>query len=94
MSSDLRKTVDCRHLISRIVDESKFMEFKKGYGETLVTGFSRLYGHEVGIIANNGILFSESALKGAHFVSLCNQRDIPLIFLQNITGVKRIIVFD
>lgn len=71
MSSDLRKRMDCRNLISRVLDGSKFMEFKEGYGETLVTGFGRLYGNEVGIVANNGVLFSESALKGAHFVTLC-----------------------
>lgn len=72
LSSDLRKPVDCRNLIARVVDGSKFMEFKKGYGSTLVTGFGKLFGNEVGIVANNGILFSESAQKGAHFVTLCD----------------------
>ncbi len=83
---DLRKPYDVREVIARIVDNSDFDEFKKLYGETLVCGFAHLYGMPVGIIANNGILFSESALKGAHFVELCCQRKIPLIFLQNITG--------
>ena len=75
-----------REVIARIVDGSRLDEFKKEYGPTLVTGFARIHGHPVGIIANNGILFSESALKGAHFIELCDQRKIPLIFLQNITG--------
>jgi 3-methylcrotonyl-CoA carboxylase beta subunit len=83
---DSRKPYDIREVIARIVDNSEFDEFKKLYGETLVCGFAHLYGYPVGIIANNGILFSESALKGAHFVELCCQRKIPLIFLQNITG--------
>ena len=69
-----------------MVDGSRFHEFKKLYGETLVCGFAKVWGHQVGIVANNGILFSESALKGAHFIELCNQRRIPLVFLQNITG--------
>lgn len=84
--TDTRKPFDVREIIARIVDDSDFDEFKKLYGETLVCGFARLYGAPVGIIANNGILFSESSLKGAHFVELCCQRKIPLIFLQNITG--------
>lgn len=84
--SDLKKPYDVRDVISCIIDGSGFDEFKKLYGETLVCGFARLFGYPVGIIANNGILFSESALKGAHFVELCCQRKIPLIFLQNITG--------
>lgn len=71
MSSDLRRGMDSRYLIARVLDGSRFMEFKKQYGETLVTGFGELYGKEVGIVANNGILFSESSLKGAHFVTLC-----------------------
>ena len=75
-----------RELIARLVDGSEFHEFKKLYGETLVTGFAHIEGYEVGILGNNGVLFSESALKGAHFVELCAQRKIPLIFLQNITG--------
>ena len=84
--SDTRTPYDVREVIRRLADGSRFHEFKKLYGETLVTGFARIHGHEVGIVANNGILFSESALKGAHFVELCNQRKIPLLFLQNITG--------
>lgn len=84
--TDPRKPYDIREVIARVVDGSRFDEFKKLYGETLVTGFAHLYGMPVGIIANNGILFSESAQKGAHFVELCCQRRIPLIFLQNITG--------
>jgi len=86
VGDNLRKPYDVRKVIARIVDGSKFDEFKQLYGETLVTGFARLYGYPVGIVANNGILFSESALKGAHFIELCSQRKIPLIFLQNITG--------
>ncbi|MEV4423008.1 carboxyl transferase domain-containing protein, partial [Patulibacter sp. NPDC049589] len=84
--ADLRTPYDPREIISRIVDGSRFHEFKANYGTTLVTGFARLHGHEVGIIANQGVIFSESALKGAHFIELCDQRKIPLIFLQNITG--------
>ena len=83
---DTRQPYDVREIIARIVDNSEFDEFKKNYGETLVTGFAHIYGMPVGIIANNGVLFSESALKGAHFVELCCQRGIPLVFLQNITG--------
>ncbi len=84
--SDTRKPFDVREVIARIFDGSEFDEFKRFYGETLVCGFAHLYGTPVGIVANNGILFSESALKGAHFIELCSQRGIPLIFLQNITG--------
>ena len=84
--ADTRKPYDVREVIARIVDGSRFDEFKARYGSTLVTGFAHLYGYPVGIIANNGILFSESAQKGAHFVELCSQRNIPLLFLQNITG--------
>ena len=84
--ADLRTPYDVREVIARITDGSRLEEFKKEYGPTLVTGFARIHGHPVGIIANNGILFSESALKGAHFIELCDQRKIPLIFLQNITG--------
>ena len=84
--ADTRTPYDVREVIRRVVDGSRFHEFKKLYAETLVCGFARIWGHEVGIVANNGILFSESALKGAHFVQLCNQRGIPLVFLQNITG--------
>ena len=83
---DTRRPFDIREVIARIVDGSRFDEFKARYGKTLVTGFAHLHGYPVGIIANNGILFSESALKGAHFIELCNQRGIPLVFLQNITG--------
>src|SRR6266404_5729513 len=86
VSADFRKPYDVREVIARLVDDSAFDEFKQLYGSTLVCGFSRLYGHPVGIVANNGILLSESALKGAHFIELCAQRGIPLIFLQNITG--------
>ncbi len=81
-----RQPYDVREVIARIVDDSAFDEFKKLYGTTLVCGFAHLYGHPVGILANNGILFSESAMKGAHFIELCTSRGIPLIFLQNITG--------
>ena len=84
--ADVRQPYDVREVIARLVDGSEFDEFKKLYGETLVTGFARLSGMPVGIIANNGVLFSESALKGAHFIELCCQRKIPLLFLQNITG--------
>jgi 3-methylcrotonyl-CoA carboxylase beta subunit len=83
---DARKPYDVREVIARIVDGSEFDEFKQLYGTTLVCGFAHLFGYPVGIIANNGILFSESALKGAHFIELCAQRGVPLIFLQNITG--------
>ena len=84
--ADTRTPYDVREVIRRVVDGSRFHEFKQLYGETLVCGFARIWGYPVGIIANNGILFSESALKGAHFIELCNQRGIPLVFLQNITG--------
>ncbi len=84
--SDTRTPYDVREVIRRIVDGSRFHEFKQLYAETLVCGFASIWGHEVGIVANNGILFSESALKGAHFIQLCNQRGIPLVFLQNISG--------
>lgn len=84
--SDARKPFDVREVIARIVDGSRFDEFKARFGSTLITGFASLYGMPVGIIANNGILFSESAQKGAHFIELCTQRNIPLLFIQNITG--------
>lgn len=84
--SDPRKPFDSREIIARIVDGSEFDEFKALFGTTLVCGFSHLFGYPIGIIANNGILFGESALKGAHFIELCAQRNIPLLFLQNITG--------
>ncbi|SFC45082.1 3-methylcrotonyl-CoA carboxylase beta subunit [Marinospirillum celere] len=86
VGNDLRKPYDVREVIARIVDASEFDEFKRWYGDTLVTGFARIHGYPVGIVANNGVLFSESAQKGAHFVELCCQRGIPLVFLQNITG--------
>lgn len=86
ISKDFRKPYDAREIIARIVDSSEFQEFKPLYGTTLICGFAHLYGYPVGIIANNGILFSESALKGTHFIELCCQRGIPLLFLQNITG--------
>ncbi|MFP5464327.1 MAG: carboxyl transferase domain-containing protein [Gammaproteobacteria bacterium] len=84
--ADARQPFDVREVIARLVDGSEFQEFKQLYGTTLVCGFAHLWGYPVGIIANNGILFSESALKGAHFIELCCQRKIPLVFLQNITG--------
>ncbi|MBI1395397.1 MAG: methylcrotonoyl-CoA carboxylase [Betaproteobacteria bacterium] len=84
--TDPRKPFDVREIIARIVDGSELDEFKQNYGTTLVCGFAHLFGYPVGIVANNGILFSESALKGAHFIELCAQRGIPLVFLQNITG--------
>jgi len=83
---DTRKPFDVREIIARVVDGSRFDEFKARFGATLVCGFARIEGMQVGIIANNGILFSESAVKGAHFIELCCQRKIPLVFLQNITG--------
>jgi 3-methylcrotonyl-CoA carboxylase beta subunit len=86
ISKDARVPYDVREVIARIVDGSKFHEFKMNYGKTLVTGFAHIWGMPVGIIANNGVLFSESALKATHFIELCEQRMIPLIFLQNITG--------
>jgi 3-methylcrotonyl-CoA carboxylase beta subunit len=84
--TDVRKPFEVREVIARVVDDSRFDEFKATYGTTLVTGFAHIFGYPVGIVANNGILFSESALKGAHFIELCSQRGIPLIFLQNIAG--------
>ncbi len=84
--TDPRKAYDCRELIARIVDGSDFHEFKKEYGDTLVCGFAKIEGYQVGVLGNNGVLFSESALKGTHFVRLCSQRKMPLVFLQNITG--------
>ena len=83
---DTRTPFDVREIIARIVDESALHEFKALYGETLVTGFAHIHGYPVGIVANNGILFPESAQKGAHFIQLCDRRRIPLLFLQNITG--------
>ncbi|EKO3964871.1 methylcrotonoyl-CoA carboxylase [Vibrio fluvialis] len=86
VNADLRLSFDVREIIARLVDDSEFDEFKALYGSTLVCGFAQLYGHRIGIVANNGILFSESAQKGAHFIELCAKRKIPLLFLQNITG--------
>ena len=86
ISADIKKPYDVREVIARTVDGSEFDEFKARYGMTLVTGFARIWGYPVGIVANNGILFSESALKGSHFIELCAQRGIPLVFLQNVTG--------
>src|SRR5205085_4017090 len=81
-----KKPYDVREVVARVVDGSELDEFKARYGTTLVTGFAHIWGYPVGIVANNGILFSESAQKGAHFIELCAQRKIPLVFLQNITG--------
>jgi 3-methylcrotonyl-CoA carboxylase beta subunit len=86
VSTDSRHPYDVREVIARIVDDSAFSEFKANYGTTLVCGFARIWGHQVGIVANNGILFGESAQKGAHFIELCDQRKTPLVFLQNISG--------
>jgi 3-methylcrotonyl-CoA carboxylase beta subunit len=84
--TDVQAPYDVREVIARLVDGSEFHEFKREYGTTLVTGFAHIHGHPVGIVANNGVLFSESALKGAHFIELCDQRGVPLLFLQNISG--------
>jgi 3-methylcrotonyl-CoA carboxylase beta subunit len=84
--TDSRTHYDVREVVARLVDGSRFQEFKANYGTTLVTGFARIHGHPVGIVANNGVLFSESALKGAHFIQLCDRRGVPLLFLQNISG--------
>ena len=86
VNADTRKSYEVREILARLVDGSRFDEFKERYGTTLVTGFARLHGFLVGILANNGVLFSESALKATHFIELCNMRGIPLLFLQNITG--------
>ena len=86
LPKDLRTFIDTREIIARLVDGSEFQEFKALYGESLVCGFGRVMGYPIGIVANNGILFSESSLKGAHFVELCCQRKVPLLFMQNITG--------
>uniref|UniRef100_A0A8C5WYJ7 methylcrotonoyl-CoA carboxylase n=1 Tax=Laticauda laticaudata TaxID=8630 RepID=A0A8C5WYJ7_LATLA len=88
VGEQLKRNFDVKEVIARIVDGSKFDEFKALYGDTLVTGFARIFGYPVGIIGNNGVLFSESAKKGTHFIQLCCQRNIPIIFLQNITGNK------
>lgn len=86
VGSNLKQPFNIKEVIARIVDGSRFDEYKQRYGETLITGFGRLYGYPVGIVANNGVLYSESAMKGANFIQICAQRKIPLIFLQNITG--------
>jgi len=86
IQKDIRKPYDVREVIARIVDGSRFHEFKKLYGDTLVTGFAHIWGFPVGILANNGVLFSESALKATHFIEMCSQRSVPIVFLQNITG--------
>ncbi|KAI9676107.1 MAG: Methylcrotonoyl-CoA carboxylase beta chain, mitochondrial [Caeruleum heppii] len=86
VGTNLRKPIPAHEIIARIVDGSEFAEFKPEYGTTLVTGFARIYGRQIGVVANNGILFSESALKGAHFIQICARRNIPLVFLQNISG--------
>jgi acetyl-CoA carboxylase carboxyltransferase component len=83
---DLRKPIDAKEIIARMVDGSRFQEFKSRYAPTLVTGFAYIMGYPVGILANNGVLFSETSLKGAHFIELCTSRNIPILFLQNITG--------
>lgn len=85
-TTNLRKPIPIREVIARVVDGSEFSEFKRDFGATLVTGFASIYGHKVGIVANDGILFASSAVKGAHFIELCSQRGIPLVFLQNISG--------
>jgi 3-methylcrotonyl-CoA carboxylase beta subunit len=84
--ADVRTPYDVREVIARIVDGSRFQEFKARFGTTLVTGFARIHGMPIGIVANNGVLFSESAAKGSHFVQLCGQRGVPLLFVQNVTG--------
>ncbi|WP_342643360.1 acyl-CoA carboxylase subunit beta [Rhodoligotrophos ferricapiens] len=86
VGTDLKQPFDVREVIARMVDDSEFQEFKPAYGATLVCGFAWIHGEPVGILANNGVLFSESSVKGAHFIELCDQRNIPLLFLQNITG--------
>lgn len=86
VGTDVRQALDMRDVISRVVDGSRFREFKKEYGPTMITGFAHIHGYEVGIVANNGILFSPSALKATHFIELCSQRQIPLLFLVNVTG--------
>jgi 3-methylcrotonyl-CoA carboxylase beta subunit len=86
VSKDYRTAFDVKEIIARLVDGSEFQEFKSDYGKTLVTGFAKIEGQTLGIVANNGVLFSEPAMKGAHFVELCCQRKLPILFLQNITG--------
>ncbi len=86
VSRDPKYPTDTREILARLVDDSEFQEFKPLYGETLLTGFARIHGHEIGILANNGVLFPESAMKGTHFINLCCQRDIPLLFMSDVTG--------
>jgi acetyl-CoA carboxylase carboxyltransferase component len=86
VSPDIKKPFDAREVIARITDGSRFTEFKPAYGPTLITGWATIHGYKVGILANNGVLYSESANKGAHFIQLCNRNDTPLLFLQNVTG--------
>jgi len=86
VNQDVRKPYDVREIIARVVDGSRFHEFKRLYGDTIVTGFAHVWGYPIGIVANNGVLFSESALKATHFIEMCSQRGVPLVFLQNITG--------
>jgi len=86
ISVDHKRPFQMKHVLSRLLDGSRFHEFKENYGKTLITGVGHLYGRPVGIVANDGVLFSESAMKGAHFVQMCSKRGIPLLFLQNITG--------
>ena len=81
ISVDHKRPFSMRHVLSRLLDGSRFHEFKEKYGKTLITGFGHLYGRPVGIVANDGVLFSESAMKGAHFVQMCSKRDVPLLFL-------------
>ncbi|KAG6884759.1 hypothetical protein C0993_008456 [Termitomyces sp. T159_Od127] len=88
VGTDVRQPFDMRDVIARIVDGSKFREFKKEYGNTIITGFAHIHGYPIGIVANNGILFSPSALKATHFIELCSQRKIPLLFLVNVTGAS------
>ena len=86
LPDDIKKQFDMREVIARIVDGSRFHEYQPNYGKTLVCGFANIWGCKVGILANNGVLFNDSSLKGAHFIELCNQNNTPLVFLQNITG--------
>jgi len=84
--NDIKKQFDMREVIARLVDGSRFHEYKPNFGETLICGFANIWGMKVGILANNGVLFNESSIKGGHFIELCNQNNTPLVFLQNITG--------
>ena len=86
VSMDLKQPVDVKEVIGRVVDGSRFEEFKPRYGPTMVCGFATIHGHPVGILGNNGVIYPEAAEKAAHFIQLCNRQDTPLVFLQNITG--------